>query len=850
MMKINKLLTIICIILPMLLFLNSDYAFSSDLSRSLRPSLGNYGRLRTEMHRVVYIAKEIKGQQVIIAEMPRYLAEEKDLVYVSKKGALSFADEVDNTLEFIDIIGINEDGDEKVIGKTLRKKKVSDLAHERGLMHRTANAFVLTPNGEVVIDRRAHNKAQPLRLSILGGHVASGEGYGVTIKQEILQELGFSEGWTLQGKIVRIGDEGAFKSPSDDTKNKERRSLYVYVMSKEEYSLVQEGKRAMDEKKAGITEERFRADLEKAQILGTGGGEVWGRYIEDMDELLGSERDETGPYIQLKDAFIDSEENDPERKVYFTEDLLQPLLEDTQVIETIRFIVRFLREGKAVTEVDLPAFLSARDFETLRNYRDEKGRDAAKLQLMEEIGFIENAVEDLSQRDAGVNYGMAFVGGYPLGGDAGKAIEKWDGEISEITNGKVRLNVARSHITVGVAMRSRPRLLNEDDFSAIDFNGVLTAVAQANRYHIKFSNVLWGIRGDGSLVLKGELVQGGEGFYQLQNAFADAGFNLKRKILLRSGQKPAAFVTLTHINTTTLDALTYEELIGLKTWVDVHNKIEDEISCDIEDIVLVNYRDRTLSAISPPKRLRLGAEDSFNGDSLRKELLTPWQALETALAGAAITDLIRVHLPQEYHGHFDIPNLPLESHQEGPLLIDHLQTMLDILNTAENNMSIPSEYRAILAAPENRQFFEAFIELHDIGKLTIHTAHTEEEFNLYPKHEDESVNIVKGDDRLAKGLSNRDILIEVIRLHGFFYEASKEDMALANFIERSEITDRENEIMPFLIACGFLDVLGTDRGKERNVKAVGGVANFAEAYGIYRDTKITTTIPKEAQKSL
>jgi len=360
-MKLNKLLIIIYIILSMLLLSNSVYAFSRDLSKSLRVNIGDYERLQKEMQEVVYVVKEINEQQVIISEMPKYLAEEKDLPHVTDKGSLNYADEVNDKLEFIDIIRVNKEGNEEVIGKTLRKKKVSDLAHEKGLMHRTANAFVLTPKGEVVIDRRAHNKAQPLRLSILGGHVPSGEGYGTTVRKEIPEELNFPQGWTLQGKVLTVGKMGAFEY--NDSENNERRSLYVYVLSEEEYEMVKLGKAKMGEDKALTTEKQFRADLEEKQKPGKGGGEVWGRYIFDMEKILKPEKDIRGPFIELVDKFQDSSNKD---NVYFTEDLLRPLLEDIEVVEAIKFIARVIKEGKDTIE-DYPQLLSIRDLEALRD---------------------------------------------------------------------------------------------------------------------------------------------------------------------------------------------------------------------------------------------------------------------------------------------------------------------------------------------------------------------------------------------------------------------------------------------------------------------------------------------------
>lgn len=328
------ILTVITIVV--LLSTQALYSFPSS-AETLRLPIGQLERMEALLNKdkMVYIVKEIDGKLVIISEMPRYLAEEKGLGYNEEKGVLQYANETDSSLEFIDIIGIDESGNEKVIGKTLRKKGISDLAHEKGFLHRTANAFVITPRGEIVIDRRAHNKAQPLRLSILGGHVPSGGQYRETIKKELPEELGFPEGWLLQGKFVTIGKEGGFAY--NDGKNNERRDLEVYILSEKEYQMVMQGKQRMDDGKGTKTEAEYKATLEEKQMLGKGGGEVWGRYVFDITMILSSERDSEGPYIELLDKFKGSEKKD---KVRFTADLLQPLLEDKQVMGEITRVVQ------------------------------------------------------------------------------------------------------------------------------------------------------------------------------------------------------------------------------------------------------------------------------------------------------------------------------------------------------------------------------------------------------------------------------------------------------------------------------------------------------------------------------
>ncbi|MDP8230050.1 MAG: DUF4922 domain-containing protein [Candidatus Gorgyraea atricola] len=345
------------VILTAFLFIKTPYAQPAYLQQTLRLQVGSQDDIKRKEElekelslkkETVYIAKEIEGQQVIIAELPKALALAKDIVdYVDEKGDLQYADEAIKGLEFIDILEVGEGGNENVVGRVLRKKKISDLGHEKGLLHRTSNAFVLNLDGEIIIDRRAHNKAQPLKLSILGGHNPSGWRYRQTIRKELPEKLGFPEEWKLQGRLWQIGEEGGFKSPSEDKKNNERRSLYVYLLSDVEYGMIKQDKMEMDRKREEMTRKEWQEHLEQEQadLEKPGAGEVWTRYIFDMKSLLNAKKESAGLYVELQgDRFLDSKGNEQQR-VSFTSDLLEPLLTNSGVINEVKAIIEHVKEN-------------------------------------------------------------------------------------------------------------------------------------------------------------------------------------------------------------------------------------------------------------------------------------------------------------------------------------------------------------------------------------------------------------------------------------------------------------------------------------------------------------------------
>lgn len=206
---------------------------------------------------------------------------------------------------------------------------------------------------------------------------------------------------------------------------------------------------------------------------------------------------------------------------------------------------------------------------------------------------------------------------------------------------------------------------------------------------------------------------------------------------------------------------------------------------------------------------------------------------------STITDinmLIKLRLPKKYHKRFNVPNLPLSVHKEGPLLTDHLQEMLNVLNNPYAYNEIPSYFQNIIAEQKHRLFYEFYILIHDMAKIEIRPQTVVEEgnkFELYPNHESESAALIEKDMEIAKDFEQRDVLVEVVRLHGKFYQIAKEvldDKTFKTFVEKINESVEKNTVLIFLITCGFIDTIATHRKDKWQPR----VDNFASAYKTYQ----------------
>ena len=217
-----------------------------------------------------------------------------------------------------------------------------------------------------------------------------------------------------------------------------------------------------------------------------------------------------------------------------------------------------------------------------------------------------------------------------------------------------------------------------------------------------------------------------------------------------------------------------------------------------------------------------------------------------------ITTLIETYLPPEYHDCFNVPNLPRRSHGEGPLLIDHYIRMLDAfcyLGDYETLDLLPAEYLGPLVDFPYQQFHELFLLLHDIGKTTKEMQELGRRHNNYPGHDDVSVTMLELDPRLAQELPNRDVLIEVIRLHTQLYAMSKKDKispeAFESFVRGIKLKDKAEEVLLLLITCCFLDAMGCDADERFELRVV----KFIKAYEHYQTSRTSPASDNREQET-
>ncbi len=269
--------------------------------------------------------------------------------------------------EEVDVIRDDSD-DEIVVGQIDR-----EIAERFGYSHRTANAIVLAPDGKnVILTRRAHNKGQyPYYLTALGGHVLSGQTYEEGIKDELLEELELD---TLKGMLIEVDtySYGFDKETEKDT-TKERRKLFVYRLTDDEYRRVLSRQEELQRlAKGGDGEQKLKAELEARQFQGL--GEVWSYHAIDLEELLAA-RDS----LQVKEILSGFPMDVP-----FTPDLLTHLLNSPDLVAKLRGVIQNMPQTMKQTKAGI-AFI----FGTGNNGAviDEHGKIYSDGGALQELGF-------------------------------------------------------------------------------------------------------------------------------------------------------------------------------------------------------------------------------------------------------------------------------------------------------------------------------------------------------------------------------------------------------------------------------------------------------------------------------
>ena len=175
--------------------------------------------------------------------------------------------------------------------------------------------------------------------------------------------------------------------------------------------------------------------------------------------------------------------------------------------------------------------------------------------------------------------------------------------------------------------------------------------------------------------------------------------------------------------------------------------------------------------------------------------------------------LVARRLPASAQDRWDVPNHNFSQLTGKPVLSDHLQLMVDGLNHPWNLGQIPPTYRAILADPANRNFFEIFILLHDWSKRRMFPTVRRDRLGLtvgvgYPGHEGRSAQEIQDDPELAQLLdtlgADRSLFLEVVHFHGLPGILFGDEF-VRYFLDRLRPGIDPKRFFPLLIAAAYLD---------------------------------------------
>ena len=238
------------------------------------------------------------------------------------------------------------------------------------------------------------------------------------------------------------------------------------------------------------------------------------------------------------------------------------------------------------------------------------------------FGLDPAKVEAQSKFNKRTNYGITFVAGYPLDGEVGKVLAVWDKEVSWITAGKSRLNTLSSHCTIGAIARSQDDPITSEDLNEIDFDMLVRAFKDPVRFKFSFvaRKVFLGIGREGNIVLECDVE--GDGMRRLQQTMLKAKMPLKWK-QQEPGSKMKAFITLGHIDITTVDLLSQEQALALREWLSRHSQL-DPCRYNVDKIYLVYHSKRLLEETARPDMIfDLNMPCGFtNGEELKNALLS------------------------------------------------------------------------------------------------------------------------------------------------------------------------------------------------------------------------------------
>jgi len=204
--------------------------------------------------------------------------------------------------ESIDVIRVTPEGEEEVIdsidraiahllygknGEYSVKDDETMPENAQQLLHRAANAFIVTKDGQLILMQRFDKndpKNQKSRTSnAFGGHVPKGKVYDEAIGKELVEELEFPERYELQGTFKLIERHGQFRAARPY--NQERKSLYVYIPTDDEVKMIKQEQKTLKELLEDLGEDGFIQNRLALQEEKPGRGEIWAIHFVSLTEL-------------------------------------------------------------------------------------------------------------------------------------------------------------------------------------------------------------------------------------------------------------------------------------------------------------------------------------------------------------------------------------------------------------------------------------------------------------------------------------------------------------------------------------------------------------------------------------
>lgn len=264
------------------------------------------------------------------------------------------------------------------------------------------------------------------------------------------------------------------------------------------------------------------------------------------------------------------------------------------------------------------------------------GRSAENRRRNAEIlGIDPEKADVLSQRNAGIQFGVTLVAGHPLDvttvdkktvpGPAAKFIAGLSREIQSVTGGLLSPDPSYSHLNIAAIVRSQTRPVSEKDLAGVDFGRVLAVLAAIQPFDVQLRGVEFGDQRDGGIVLVGEVP--GEVLAALRKALMDAGFPpLKWDQKFGQDGSLRVYITLAHVNAGVLATLSEKQAQALKAWVEAHHGLSSPVTVKVGSLKVVSYFQRLLDrVVAPDIEIPMGQPAPVTGPQLHDRILTGFQ---------------------------------------------------------------------------------------------------------------------------------------------------------------------------------------------------------------------------------